>query len=190
MNLEGFELLSAVALGLGLAAAAGFRVFVPLLLAGLAAHFGHLPLAAGFGWLDDPLVLVVLALAAIIEVAAYFIPWFDNLLDTVAAPAAVTAGALLMAATLVDFPPWLRWSLAVIAGGGTAGLLHGALAGLRLGSTLTTGGLANPAVATFETGAATALTIIAVMVPLLAVAVVVFLVSRSVRIVTRHRRGH
>ena len=85
MNLEGFELLSAVALGLGLAAAAGFRVFVPVLLAGLAARFGHLPLAAGFGWLDDTVVLMALAVAALVEVAAYFIPWFDNLLDAAAA---------------------------------------------------------------------------------------------------------
>jgi len=189
MDLDGFELLSAVAVGLGLAAAAGFRIFVPLLLAGLAARVGHLPLAAGFGWLDDTIVLVVLAVAALIEITAYFIPWFDNLLDAAAAPAAVTAGVLLMAATLVDFPPWLRWSLAVIAGGGTAGLLHGALAGLRLGSTVSTGGLANPAVATFETGAATALTIVALMLPLLAVALVVFMVSRSVRILVRRRRS-
>lgn len=189
MDLEGFEVLSAVALGLGLAAAAGFRVFVPLLLAGLAARVGHLPLAAGFGWLDDTLVLVVLAVAALLEVAAYFIPWFDNLLDAAAAPAAVTAGVLLMAAALVDYPTWLQWTLAVIAGGGTAGLLHGALAGLRLGSTVTTGGLANPAMATFETGAATALTVIAVMVPLLSVAVVVFMISRSVRLITRRRRA-
>jgi hypothetical protein len=188
MDLTGFETVTAAALGLGLAAAVGFRIFVPALLAALAARLGHLPLAEGFGWLGSDAALVVLGVASLVEVAAYLIPWLDHLLDAIAAPAAVTAGTVLMASTLVEMAPWLRWGLALVAGGGTAGLIHGATAGLRLGSTATTGGLGNPALATFETGAATALTILAIAVPLLAVAVTVFLVSRAVRVLVRRRR--
>ena len=155
MSLDGPSYLTAAALGLGLAAAVGFRVFVPLLLAAIAARTGHLALADGFAWLGSDMAVVILGVAATAEIVAYFIPWFDNLLDTVAGPTAVAAGTLLMASSLVDVQPWLRWSLGLIAGGGTAGLIHTAMAGLRLGSTATTGGLANSAVATFETGAAT-----------------------------------
>jgi len=188
MNLTSFETVTAAALGLGLAAAVGFRIFVPALLAALATRFGYLPLADGFAWLSSDAALVVLGVASLLEIAAYLIPWLDHLLDAIATPAAVTAGTVLMASTLVEMAPWLRWGLALVAGGGTAGLIHGATAGLRLGSTATTGGLGNPALATFETGAATALTILAIVVPLLAVAVAAFLVSRAVRLLLRRRR--
>ena len=127
-------------------------------------------------------------LAALFEVAAYFIPFFDHLLDTMAGPAAMVAGSVLMASTLVDMEPWLRWAVAIVAGGGTAGLLHGATSALRLGSTATTGGMGNPAFATFETGASTALTILALLVPLIALALVIFLVVRTGRMALRGMR--
>jgi hypothetical protein len=188
MDSAGFELLTAAALGIGLAAAVGFRVFVPALLAALAARLGHVHLADGFSWLASDPALVVLGVAALAEMAAYLIPWLDHALDAAAAPLAVAAGTVLMASTLVEMAPWLRWGLALVAGGGTAGLLHSATAGLRLGSTAATGGLANPALATVETGAATALTILAIALPLVTVAVTAFLVSRAVRTLLRRRR--
>jgi len=188
MNITGFEAVTAAALGLGLAAAVGFRIFVPALLAALAARLGHLPLADGFSWLGSDVALVVLGVASLVEIAAYLVPWLDHLLDAVATPAAVTAGTVLMASTLVEMEPWLRWGLALVAGGGTAGLIHGVTAGLRLGSTATTGGLGNPVIATVETAAATALTVLAIALPLLAVAVAAFLISRSVRFLMRRRR--
>lgn len=188
MDLSGFETVAAAALGLGLAAAVGFRVFVPVLLAALAARLGHLELAAGFGWLASDAAVVVLGVATLLEIGAYLVPWLDHLLDAVAGPAAIAAGTVLMASTLVDVPPWLRWGVALVAGGGTAGLLHGTMAGIRLGSTAATGGLGNPVLATFETGAATALAVLAIAVPLLAVAVAVFLVVRAARSLRRRRR--
>lgn len=175
------QVLTAVALGLGLAAAVGFRVFVPFLMVSVAARSGSVNLAGGFEWLGSDVALVMFGAAAVLEIAAYFIPFFDHLLDAVAGPAAVTAGTVLMASTLIDMEPWLRWSVAIVAGGGTAGLFHGTLAGLRVGSTATTGGAANPAFATMETGGSTALTLLALAVPLAALAVIVFLVIRFVR---------
>ena len=173
------------ALGLGLAAAVGFRVFVPFLLVAMAARSGQVHLAGGFEWLGTDVALVMFGAAALFEVAAYFIPFFDHLLDTVAGPAAVIAGTVLMASTLVDMAPWLRWAVAIVAGGGTAGLLHGATSALRLGSTATTGGTGNPVFATMETGAATALTILALMLPVIAMALVIFLVVRAGRMTGR-----
>ena len=179
------ELIAAAAVGWGLAAAVGFRVFLPLLLAGLATRFGHLPLADGFVWLASTPALVMFGLAAVLEIVAYFVPVFDHLLDLVAHPAAVIAGTLLMASTLVDLAPWLRWAVALIAGGGTASLLHHTTAGLRLGSTATTAGLANPLLAGVETGLATVLVVLAIAVPLAAVAAVLFLLIKGSQLIRR-----
>jgi hypothetical protein len=182
------QVLLGAALGLGLAAAVGFRVFVPFLLVAIAAKSGQMHLAGGFEWLGTDAALIMFGIAALLEVAAYFIPYFDHLLDTVAGPAAVIAGTVLMASTLVEMEPWLKWAVAIVAGGGTAGLLHGATSTLRLGSTATTAGAGNPAFATMETGASTALTILALMLPLIALALVIFLVVRTGRMALKGMR--
>lgn len=178
-------MILAAALGLGLAAAVGFRVFVPFLLVSLAARAGWVEPSSGFAWLGSNPALVMFAAAALLEAAAYFIPFFDHLLDAAAAPLAVAAGTVLMASTLVDVAPWLRWALALVAGGGTAGLLHGALAGLRVGSSATTGGMANPVFAAVETGGAVVLSVLAIALPLAALALVVFLLVRGARLLGR-----
>jgi hypothetical protein len=188
LNADLPQVLLGASLGLGLAAAVGFRVFVPFLLVAIAAKSGQVHLAGGFEWLGADIALIMFGIAALLEVAAYFIPFFDHLLDTVAGPAAVIAGTVLMASTLVDMAPWLRWTVAIVAGGGTAGLLHGATSTLRLGSTATTGGMGNPAFATLETGASTALTILAMLLPLVALALVIFLIVRTVRLAGRGMR--
>ncbi len=173
------DVVSGVALGLGLAAAVGFRVFVPFLLAALAARWGHLQPAEGFAWLASDPALIMFAAAALLEAAAYFIPFLDHLLDAAAAPLAWAAGAVLMAATMVDMAPWLRWPLAVIAGGGAAGLLHGASAGLRLGSTATTAGAGNPVYASVETGLSALIAGLALVVPVAAVILAVYLAFKT-----------
>ena len=182
-------MLIGAALGLGLAAAVGFRVFVPFLLVGIAARGGQVHLAGGFEWLGSDVALVMFGIAAVLEIAAYFIPFFDHLLDTVAGPAAVAAGTVLMASTLIDMEPWLRWAVAIVAGGGTAGLLHGATSALRLGSTATTGGAGNPVFAMFETGASTAMTVLALLLPMIAFALVLYLILRTVRMAGGLFRG-
>jgi hypothetical protein len=181
------ELLLAAAAGLGLAAAVGFRIFAPLLLVGLAARMGLLPLAGGFEWLGSDVAIVMLGIAAVAEITAYFIPYFDHLLDVMAGPVAMAAGTLLMASSLIEMAPWLRWVIALVAGGGTAGLIHTAMAGLRVGSSATTGGLANPALSGVETGAATLLAILAIVVPVLALVLVIML---FVRLAGKMRQFH
>lgn len=181
------ELLLGFLLGLSLAAAAGLRVFLPLLIAGLAARFGHVDLVAGFDWLSATPVLVGLGVATLLEILAYQIPWLDHALDVLAGPLAVAAGTLLMAAFLLDLPPVWRWALALIAGGGAAGLVQAGTTGLRLASTATTGGLGNPAVAAGESGGAALLGLLAVLLPLLAGLLVIVLLGLGLRRLLRRR---
>ena len=112
------EVALSIVLGIGLAAATGFRVFLPMLIVSGAAYTGHLPLGDSFAWLGTPSALTMLSVAAIVEVLAYYIPGVDNLLDTLATPAAFVAGTVVSAAVMTDVPPMVKWTAAVIAGGG------------------------------------------------------------------------
>ena len=181
-------------LGLGLAAAAGFRVFVPLFLVSLSAHTGHLDLADRFAWIGSLPALITFGAATLFEIGAYYIPFLDNLLDTIAVPAAAVGGTLLMATALFDADPLIRWTVALIAGGGTAATIKGAASGIRLGSTATTGGLANPLVSTSETAGSFGLGILSLALPwlagLLALALLVFLVRKAGTLRRRFDRNH
>jgi hypothetical protein len=165
-----------VAVGLGLAAACGFRVFVPLLALGIGARFGHLPLASGFAWVSSLPGLIAFGTATILEVGAYYVPWLDHVLDVLATPVAVLAGVLASASIGVDLPPTLRWAIALIAGGGLAGLTQGASVLVRAKSGLATGGLANPVVATGELLAASGLSALALLLPVVALVLVLLAV--------------
>jgi hypothetical protein len=169
------ETLVSIFVGLGLAAACGFRVFVPLLIMSVAAHTGHLELSSGFEWIGSTPALAAFATATVLEIVAYYIPWVDNLLDTVAVPSAVVAGTVVTASAVTDLGPFLTWTLAVIGGGGLAGLVQTATAGIRQVSTFTTGGLANPLVSTAEAGGSFMLAILALVVPVMAMAVIVLM---------------
>jgi Domain of unknown function (DUF4126) len=183
------DVLLSLALGIGLAAAVGLRVFLPLLVVAVAAYFGKIPLAPAFSWLASLPAIVMLAIAAVVEVAGYYIPGVDNLLDTISAPLALIAGTLVVAAPLWDLPPLLKWTAAILAGGGTAGLAHGVTSLLRAKSTVTTGGLANPVLATGELGGSLALSILALAVPFIALLLVVLLLVVVYRLARRLARA-
>jgi hypothetical protein len=184
-HLGGAELALSIALGVGLAAAVGFRVFLPLLVVSIAAYSGHLTLSSGFAWLGSAPALVMLAVAALIEILAYYIPGVDHLLDVLAAPAALIAGTVVAAAVMTDLPPFVKWTTAVIAGGGAAGLTQGISSLLRVKSTALTGGLGNPLVATGELGGALAFSLLALLAPVLAVALLALFCWFAVRFVRR-----
>jgi Domain of unknown function (DUF4126) len=188
-NLALPEILLAGVVGVSLATAVGFRIFAPMLLVGIAAKSGHLNLAEGFEWLGSDVALVMLGIAAVAEISAYFFPFFDHLLDSISGPVAMGAGTLLMASTLIDMEPWLRWSVALVAGGGLAGLTH-FVSGLgRATSTATTGGLGNPVYATMELGLATLLTVLAVALPVAALALMIVLGRRLFLFFARRRKS-
>lgn len=183
------ESLIAVAIGIGLAAAAGFRVFTPFLVAGLAARWGVLPLADGFTWLASTGALVTLGTATVLEVSAYYIPGVDHVLDLLASPAAVLAGVIASAAVMADIPPAILWPVAIIGGGGVAGLTKASSAVVRAKAGLTTAGLANPVVATGETAGAVGLAIAAIVIPLVCLfvvaVVVLWLARKALRFMSR-----
>lgn len=163
------ETLMSICLGIGLSAACGFRVFVPLLVVSIAALSGHLSLATGFDWIGTYPALIVFSVATALEIAGYYIPWVDHLLDTMATPAAIVAGTIITASLVTGMSPMLKWTLAVIAGGGAAGLVQGATVVTRSASTASTGGLANPIFATIELAGAAVTSFLALLAPILVV---------------------
>ena len=176
-------------LGIGLASAAGLRVFLPALVAAVAAQQGLITPSEGFEWLGTWPAIVTLAVATVVEVGAYYVPWVDNALDAVAGPGAVLAGGLLATSFLEVDSEALRWALGLIAGGGAAGVVQGGTTLLRAASTATTGGLGNPVVSTGEAVGAVSLSVMSVLAPALAVALLVVLGVLVGRRVRRRRRG-
>jgi len=159
-------------IGLGLSAACGFRVFVPLLVVSIASHTGHLHFSPGFQWMGSDAALIAFATATVLEIAGYYIPWVDNLLDTISSPAAVIAGTVVAASVAADMSPFLKWTLAAIAGGGIAGIVQGATVLTRGASSAGTGGLANPLVATAELGGSLITSILSLVMPVLVALVI------------------
>ena len=178
-----------IILGIGLAASTGFRVFLPMLIVSAAAYTGHLPLDPNFAWLGTPSALMMLGVAAIVEILAYYIPGVDNLLDTLATPAAFVAGTVVSAAVMVDQPPMVKWTAAVIAGGGVAGLTQGVTTMLRAKSTIFTGGLGNFVVSTAELGGAVLLPLLALAAPVAAFILVILFLWLTIRLLRSLLRG-
>lgn len=181
------DLILSVCVGLGLSAACGFRIFVPLLITSIAAHSGQLSLAPSFDWVGSTGALVTFSVATALEVGAYYIPWLDNFLDTLATPSAVVAGSVVTASMITDMSPLLKWSLAVVAGGGIAGAVQ-ATTVLARGFSLTgSGGLANPLVATAELGGSIMTAIAAILAPVLALILVATIVGIAIYKLVRRR---
>ena len=183
------DLALSIALGVALAAATGFRVFLPMLIASGAAYTGHLHLDDSFAWLGSSSALIMLSVAALVEVLAYYIPVIDNLLDVVSAPAAFIAGTILSAAVMTDMPPMVKWTAAVIAGGGVAGLTRGLTGVLRAHSTVLTGGLGNFVISTAELGCAVLISFLALAAPIAAIALVALFLYVTMRLLRRLLRG-
>ena len=164
-------------------------MFVPLVVLSLAAKAGWIELSSSFEWLSSTSASVALVTAMVLEIAAYYVPFFDNMLDTLAAPVAVLAGIVASASVLTDLPPWLQYSIAIIGAGGTAGIVHASTSVLRLKSSAATAGFGNPILATLELGGSIAIALLAVIAPLLALAAAALIVWIVARRVTAWRRA-
>ncbi len=186
-HLAGLDLALAVAMGVGLATAVGFRVFLPMLVLSIGAYSGHLTLTSGLAWLGTPAALVMLSVAAALEILAYYIPGVDNVLDLIAAPAALIAGTVVAAAVMTELPPMVRWTTAVIAGGGAAGVVQGLTSLLRAKSTVMTAGFGNHAIATGELAGALIVALLALAAPLAAVAVAFLFCWFALRLLRRRK---
>ncbi|MCC7502922.1 MAG: DUF4126 domain-containing protein [Flavobacteriales bacterium] len=164
-----------ILLGISLAAACGLRVFLPLFITSLLTHFdlGGVGLREGFGWMGEWPALIAFGVATVLELLAYSVPFLDHLLDSLAVPMASIAGTLVAASAFVDTPPLFTWSLALIAGGGVAGLISAGTAATRVASTTTTAGLGNPLFALLETGGSLLLSVLAWFLPVVAALLVI-----------------
>jgi hypothetical protein len=183
------ETITSILLGIGLSAATGFRIFVPFLVASIASITGYLPLSPSFEWIGTYPALLLFGAATVLEIAAYYIPWLDNLLDSIATPVAFIAGAILMVAVVSGLPPLAKWALAIIAGSGAAGLVQTGTTLTRAASTTTTGGLANPVVSTVEASSSFVLSVFAILLPLAGgLITIIFLFWLAIRIYKKLKR--
>lgn len=181
------ESILSIFLGVGLAASVGFRVFLPLFVLSLASYNGLWDLNESWTWIGSLAAVITFGVATLVELLAYFIPWVDNLLDSISLPLAAVAGTAVMVSTVAGLDPLLTWSLAIIAGGGTATAIKGAAAGGRLASSVGTGGLANPAIATLETDTATVMSVASVLAPVFAALLVIIVLALVFRIYRKLR---
>ncbi|WP_373053070.1 DUF4126 domain-containing protein [Thioalkalivibrio sp.] len=185
--------VSALMAGISLSAAAGLRVFLPVLALGLASRLGLLELGEEFAWLSSNPVLVVVGIAALLEAGAYYIPVVDNLLDTLATPAAIGGGTVIVTSLLPEMHGLLQWGTGALLGGGAAGIVQGTTVLARGVSTTSTGGVANPLIATSETGGSLLAIAFALLTPLvfgvLVILALVWLLIRLARLLRNRRRG-
>ena len=188
------EAVMSVLIGIALSATCGFRVFVPLLAVNIGTRAQNvdgeplIELAAGFDWLSSDIAMMVFLVATLFEIGGYYIPWIDNLLDTVASPAAIVAGTVITASFITGMDPWLQWLLGLIAGGSAAGAVQATTVVTRASSTVTTGGLGNPIVASVETSGAFLGSALAILAAPFAIAVFVLLLGCGGWIWWRRRR--
>lgn len=174
------DIFLGICIGISLSAACGLRVFVPPLVMSIAALSGHLTLSPGFEWIGSYEALTAFAIATGIEVLGYYIPWVDHLLDMLATPIAIATGTTITAAFFSDVDPLLQWTVAVIAGGGSAGIVEGLTNITRLISTGTTGGIANPVLATIELVTSIILSVLGIIVPIFTVVLLAVLLAFAV----------
>ncbi len=175
-NLSFLPYIVSAFIGVGLAAATGFRIFLPLFTVSLASYMGWLPVNEHFEWLSGLPTLIATGIAMVIEIAAYYIPFVDHLLDTLSIPLSTIAGSVLFASQFTDIGTFPQWAFALIAGGGTAAVISSGFAGVRAASTATTGGLGNSAVSSAETAGAGIMSVLAMALPIIAFIAAVLMV--------------
>ena len=182
------EIILSLSLGLGLAAACGFRIFIPPLMMGLGSRFDLYELEGSFIWVGEDWAIAVFAIATLLEIGGYYVPWIDNLLDTVATPAAVIGGIFVTSASLEgDVDPSIQWILATIAGGSTAGVIQLGTVATRAVSTGVTGGLANPVVSTLEALASIICILLSFFLAIIIPFVLIFLIWKAIEYITKSK---
>ena len=186
--MEILEIILSLSLGLGLAAACGFRIFIPPLMMGIGSRFDLYDLEGSFIWVGEDWAIAVFAIATLLEIGGYYVPWIDNLLDTVATPAAVIGGIFVTSASLEgDVDPSLQWILATIAGGSTAGVIQLGTVATRAVSTGVTGGLANPVVSTLEALASIICILLSFFLAIVIPFVLIFLIWKAIKYITKSK---
>ena len=182
------QIILSLSLGLGLAAACGFRVFIPPLMMGVASRFDLYELEGSFTWVGETWAIAIFGIATILEIGGYFIPWIDNLLDTIATPAAILGGIFVTSASWEgEMDPAMQWMLSIIAGGGVSGVIQLGTVATRAISTGTTGGLANPLISLLEAVASIVCIILSLFLVILIPFVIIFLIWKAIEYIRKTR---
>ncbi len=182
------QVVLSLSLGLGLAAACGFRVFIPPLMMGVASRFDLYELEGSFVWVGETWAIGIFAIATLAEIGGYYIPWIDNLLDTIATPAAIIGGIFVTSASLEgDMDPGIQWMLAIIAGGSTAGVIQIGTVATRAASTGTTGGLGNPVISTLEAIASIVCVLLAILATFIIGIIVILLIWKAISYILKNK---
>ena len=186
--MEIVQVILSLSLGLGLAAACGFRVFIPPLMMGVASRFDLYELEGSFVWVGEDWAIAVFAIATLLEIGGYYIPWIDNLLDTVATPAAIIGGIFVTSASLEgDVNPSIQWILSAVVGGSTAGVIQLGTVATRAVSTGTTGGLANPIISTLEAVASIVCILLSFFLVIIIPFVLLFLIWKAIEYIKKSK---
>ena len=182
-----FQIVSCLLLGVGLSATCGFKVFVPALAISIGANAGFVELSQSFAWLGSWPAILLLGTATILEILAYYIPVVDNFMDSLELPAAAIAGTIIVASTMVaDIAPLAKWSLAIIAGGGTAVAIKAATSTVRRASTVVTAGFGNWIINTVETFCSLVCSLLTILSPLLGILLVLGIFILVCHLIHRH----
>lgn len=182
----------AILIGVCLAAACGFRVFVPLLVLGIASRAGMVNLGESLNWIGAWPAVIAFSVASLAEVIAYKVPWLDHALDTLASPAAVVAGTIVAASqigAIGSVDPFLQWSGAIIAGGGAAGLVQATSVSTRAVSTIGTAGVLNPIISAGQSLLSVVASVLAIVAPIVAIIFLVVAIALIVRLIFWFRRS-
>ena len=169
--------------GIGLAAAVGFRAFLPPLILGLLGRLDVLTLRPSLEWMESSPALLIFGTALVVEILADKIPVVDHVLDAVQTVLKPAAGAMVFAAAVTDLPPQWAAVASLFIGGAVAGSIHVAKSGLRLVSTGATAGTGNPALSLAEDGISLTSTLLAIFFPVLLIALLILGVLALRRVV-------
>ncbi|MSR29141.1 MAG: DUF4126 domain-containing protein [Phycisphaerales bacterium] len=175
----------AALVGFALSAACGMRIFAPLAIISVAAHYGWIDTGDGFAWIATTPAMLCFVVACTIEIVGMLVPIVDHVLDVAGAPVAAVAGTLVMASQLANaggvdtsgVPAWATWALAAVVGGGVAVGIHAAAGTVRVGSTAVSGGVLNPVFSIIETVGSLMVAVLAIVVPVLAVIAAIALIA-------------
>jgi len=179
------EFLPTLALAIALASSAGLRAWLPLLLAGSLARLGVLDLGPSFQLLSSTKALVLFGVATVIELVGDKIPAVDHALDAIGTVLRPAAGAVLASSVLGTVTdPLAAVVLGTAVGAPSALIPHALKTALRIVSTGVTGGIASPLLSFLEDALTVLVFILAVLLPVLVLALLglsLFVASRWIR---------
>lgn len=176
VDISAFELIASLGLAVALAASAGLRAWLPLLITGGLARAGWVQVGDSFQLLSSTPVLIALGVATVIEILGDKVPAVDHALDVVSTVTRPLAGVVVSASVMWQFTdPMIALGIGLLVGAPAAAVPHALKSGVRLASTATTGGLANPVVSVIEDGLSLGLILLAVLVPIFTGVVVIAL---------------